>query len=364
MAAALAHAGHQVTEAVDGTSAAALIDNRVFDLAICDVCLPGIDGLALLRRLKRDAPGTAVILISSFGKIPEAVKSLRGGAADYVTKPFDPDEFARHVVGPIAARRSLREKLTATRTTLTRPTAEIKAVARSPVMRTLLQEMAVHARSDAPVLVSGERGSGKELIARTMHAQSARHHRAFVKVSCAHLPGALDRELGAAEGGTLFLDELEALTSAGQSALLYWLKPYEPDAGRDPSWRPLGARVIASTAVDLETSVACGGFLRPLFARLAAVRLHVPPLRVRGADLFGLVEQFVRDANPPGRLPPGITPRAWLALREYSFPGNVAELRRAIARAVALAEDNNIDVAQLPEDMVQGRRSRTGSSPG
>jgi len=361
VAAALADAGHQVTEAEDGTSAATLIESRVFDLAICDVCLPGTDGLALLRRLKRDAPGTAVILISSFGKIPEVMSSLRGGAADYVTKPFDPDEFARHVVGPIAARRSLREKLTETRATLTRPTSEVKVVARSYAMRALLGEVAVHARSHAPVLVSGERGSGKELVARTIHAQSTRHHRAFVKLSCARIPQALDRDLAAADGGTLFLDELESLTSAGQSALLYALKPLDHER-RDPSWRPLGARIVSSTAIDLETSVACGGFLRQLHARLAAAHVRVPPLRERTADLFGLVEQLVRDASPPGRVPPGVTPRAWLALRGHAFPGNVGELRRAIVRAVALAEDNNIDVAQLPEEMVRGRRGRASSA--
>jgi CheY-like chemotaxis protein len=188
VAVALLGAGHKVTEACDGAEALDLLASHAFDLAICDVQMPRLDGLTLFRRLRRDAPGTAVIIMTSHGKIPDVVDTLRDGASDYVTKPFDPDEFTQRVVAPIAEHRALRMRFEAARAQLVARDTGACLVAVSPAMRALEGRMALLSQSDASVVITGDRGTGKELVARTLHAQGPRRDGPLVLVDGALLP--------------------------------------------------------------------------------------------------------------------------------------------------------------------------------
>jgi len=189
VAGVLTDAGHQVTEARDGAEAATLLASCAFDLAICDVHMPKLGGLALLRRIRRDAPRTAVVIMTSHARIPDIVDSLRDGAIEFVTKPFDPHELVDRVVRPIAEHRSVRQRFEDARTRFAaRLTGEV-LIAESPAMHRLTQRITVLARTDASVLVTGERGAGKELVARTIHARGSRWGGPLVVMDGAMLQG-------------------------------------------------------------------------------------------------------------------------------------------------------------------------------
>src|ERR1019366_2574900 len=224
VALALVNAGHQVTEAADGAEAADLLSSHAFDLAICDVQMPRLDGLALFRRIPREAPGTAVVIMTSYGRVPDVVDSMRDGAVDYVTKPFDPDEFAHNVVGPIAEHRSLKRKFEAARAQFVSRATGVTLVAVSPAMRSVADRITLLAQSDASVVVTGDRGTGKELVARTLHAQGSRREGPFVLVERALLPEVLEASdaawLQEAAGGTLVLSGIESLPLRIQASLV------------------------------------------------------------------------------------------------------------------------------------------------
>jgi DNA-binding NtrC family response regulator len=358
---ALERAGHRVSEARDGLEALTLADSHRFDVAICDVQMPRLDGLTLLRRLRLEAPGTAVILVTSFGRIPDAVGSLRDGATDYVTKPFDPDEFARTVINPIAERRKLRQRFEDVRAQYLDRATGTHVVAESAPMRALLDRIATMAQSDASVLITGERGTGKKLLARRLHEQGPRHEGPFVIVPCAILPSLLfdsDRlelqGLGSrrhgwfhgAEGGTLVLDGVDELPIGAQGALVRVLES-EPSARRGPDWRPLGVRLVSLASGEIADRLP-SQLLPTLFFRLNNVTLRVPPLRERPSDLLPLTERALEELTPPGRSMPTIEPAAWAALRRHTFPGNLDELTQALAHAVSLAGAGTIELQHLP----------------
>lgn len=355
VAAALVNAGHRVTEASDGAEAAELLSTHVFDLAICDVQMPKLDGLALFRRIRRDSPRTAVVIMTSFAKIADVVDSMRGGAVNYVTKPFDPDDFAHTIVAPIAERRSLRKSFEDARARLTARSTGVTLVADSPSMRHLVLRLGVLAFTDASVLITGERGTGKELVARTIHAQGPRRDGPFVIVDCANLPD-VALALREAPGGTLVLDGAETLSSVSQAYLARALDEPSAVARRSAGWKPLGVRLITLAKEGLTGRLEAGELLESLHYRLNGVELHVPTLGERGEDLCPLVTQLLRELVPPGRTPPSITLGAWRALTSHDFPGNVRELRWALEHALAMADGGPLDDAHLPASV---RRART-----
>lgn len=376
LAYALSDAGHHVTEACDGEEAIALASERTFDVALLDVRLPKVDGLTIFRRLRLRAPTTAVILMTAFATISDAVASLREGAYDYVTKPFDPEELTLRVIGHISEHVSLKRELEEARRLVASRDAGSLIVGHTPAMIRLVERVNTVAQSDAPVLITGESGTGKELVAHTLHARGPRKVAPFVTLDCAAFPESVieielfgeeretlttstrrrrDGRFRAADTGTLLLDEVAALPMPTQAKLLRVLEEgvVVPVGGSDPV--PVNVRVVSSTTQDLKALVARGKFRDDLYFRLKVLDLHIPPLRERRADMPLLVAHFLRRFCP-GRVPPGIGPRAWEALMEYSFPGNVRELAHAIERAVVLARGREIDVEHLPEDIV-------GSSP-
>jgi len=367
VASALSDAGHEVTEARDGAQALELVSSHVFDLAICDVQMPKLDGMTLFRRIRREAPGTAIVIMTSFGKIPDAIGSLREGAIDYVTKPFDPDEFAHKVVGPIAERRSLRRKFDEARDEFVARAAGTGLVALSPAMRRLSERIALLSSSEAPVVITGDAGAGKGLVARTVHARGCRREGPFL-----HLDGALLTELisasgrndgsGAAarrgawfhdlSGGTLVLGGIERVPLGAQAHLLDLIEEPGAQARTAPDWQPRGVRLITVAREGLTGLAADGLLLESLYYRLNGVQLRVPPLKERGPDLCALVTQLLEELARPGGTSPVLTPGAWNALASYPFPGNVRELRQVLSHALALAGGEPIDVAHLPPELL------------
>ncbi len=364
LACALADAGHKVSEAVDGEQALALTQERTFDVAIVDVRLPKIDGLTLARRLRGDAPTTAVILMTAFATVPDAVAALRDGAYDYVTKPFDPEELTLRVIGHIAEHRALKHELEEARRLMASRDAGSPIIGSAPAMVQLVERINTVAQSDALVLIRGEAGVGKELVAHTLHARSRRKSAPFVAVSCSALPPALlEAELfgkegsknasrfQAADGGTLLLDEIAELPPSAQARLLAVLEEGAVAPIGATEKIPVNVRVVVATRFDPKDLVARGVLREDLYFKINVVDLVVPPLRERKADLPLLLAHFQRRFYP-GRVPPSISPRAWAALMAYDWPGNVREFANAIERAMVLARGSEIDVDHLPPDIV------------
>ncbi|WP_146648172.1 sigma-54-dependent transcriptional regulator [Labilithrix luteola] len=379
---ALTDAGHKVTEALDGEEAIALISERIFDVAILDVRLPKVDGLTIFRRIRQKSPSTSVILMTAFASVPDAVASLREGAYDYVTKPFDAEEFSLRVIGHIAEHRALRNELEEARKLVASRDAGSPIIGNTPSMVQLVERINTVAQSDAPVLIRGESGTGKKLVAHTLHARSPRKNGPFVAVNCAAFPenmieaelfghergafvGALrDREgrFKAADGGSLLLDEIAALPLPAQAKLLRVLEEGVIKPLGTNTSVPINVRVLAATDQDLKELVSQGKFREDLYFRVNVVDLTIPPLRERRADLPLLLAHFLRRFYP-GRVPPGIAPRAWTALMEYPFPGNVREFAHSIERAVVLAHGNEIDLEHLPADIAAAATAQATPPP-
>ncbi len=366
----LCDAGHRVFEAADGAEAVSLISQHVFDVAICDIRLPKVDGLTLLRRLRREAPGTAVILMTAYANVDDAVAALREGAYDYVTKPFDTEKFTLGIIARIAAERALVKQREQARAELAQ-TGAAPLIGRSLPMVRLLDRIRVLEQSDAPVLITGESGTGKELVARTLHEGSARRGKPFVAVNCAAVPetlleaelfghergaftGAVRKREGrfrAADGGTLLLDEVGEIPLHAQTKLLRVLEggAIEPLGTHVPV--RVDVRLISATHQNLKERIAEGRFREDLFYRLNVLDVVLPPLRERKSDLPLLLEHFLGKYTPAGETPPRISSRAWARLLEYPFPGNVREFAHAVERAVVLARGGEIDIMHLPVDL-------------
>ena len=367
-------AGYVVTAAADGGEALARLEESAFEIVITDVRLPGIDGIAVFERTRRLEPPPVVIAMTSFGSVVDAVRLLKEGAADYLTKPFDPDELIGRVRA-IADKVGLGRGLEAGRAQIAASKA-VDIVGESPGICTLLERIATVAVSDAPVLVVGETGTGKELVARRIHALSVRSRGPFVAVNCAAFPetlleaelfghergaftGAMRRREGrfqSANGGTLLLDEIAEIPVTAQAKLLRVLQEglVEP-LGADAPVR-VDVRVVSATHRNLRNRVADGLFREDLFYRLNVISLGVPPLRERPGDLPLLVQHFLREHLPADAPVPEITPRAWQALSSYSFLGNVRELGHAIHHAVVMSRGGRIELEHLPEDIVYAAR--------
>ena len=377
---ALGDAGHNVTEAEDGEEASSIAAERTFDVAIVDVRLPKVDGLTVFRRLRHRAPTTTVILMTSFATVSDAVATLREGAYDYVTKPFDPEELTLRVIGHISEHVALKRELEEARRVMASREAGSPIVGSTPGMVRLVERVNTVAHSDAPVLISGENGSGKELAAHTIHARGPRKIAPFVSLDCAAFPEnlidaelfgddtkpAMNRRRGgrlhAADGGTLYLCDVAALPLPTQAKLLRVLEDgmILPVGGVDPV--PVNVRIVCSTASDLKSLVMDGKFRDDLYFRINVLDLHIPALRDRRGDMPLLLAHFLRRFCP-GRVPPGIGQRAWEALLAYDFPGNVRELAHAVERAIVLARGGEIDLEHLPDDIVGTPVSEDGEPP-
>jgi two-component system response regulator FlrC len=360
--------GHDVTAAATGEEAVQLIAKRHYHLVVTDLKMPGISGLELLEQVKRDDPGTAVIILTAFGTVEGAVEAMRKGAVHYLLKPLaNPDELR------LAVRRVLEEQRVADEATTLRQATEAvfpfgEIIAGDSKMQAALDLGRSVAPTDATVLITGETGTGKELMARAIHHWSPRAEQAFVAVNCAALAEALleselfGHEKGAFTGavaqrrgrfelaheGTLFLDEIGEMSPALQAKLLRVLEEGTLERVGGTKTVTVDVRVIAATHRDLTQMVAAGTFRGDLFYRLSVFPIHLPPLRERPSDILPLAEHILR--NVTGRLGKriaGFAEEAAALLQGYGWPGNIRELQNVVERAAILCQGEQILAAHL-----------------
>ena len=361
--------GCQVRAAATAEAALAALDREPFDLAFLDLRLRDASGLDLLPRLLALRPELAVVIITAFATFDTAVDAIRRGAVDYLPKPFTPAQI-RQVVEAVTARRATERKIAELEGKLAEEVPEADLATDSPRLRAALDVLARAATSDAPVLLRGESGTGKGVLARALHAQSPRAERPFVTVNCPTLSGELlaselfghargaftgavrDQagRVDAAEGGTLFLDEIGEISPALQAKLLRFLQDHQFERVGETRTRRADVRVVAATNRDLEKDVAEGRFREDLLYRLNVIEVRIPSLRERPEDLIRLALGFLGFfARRAGRPPPVLSPAAEGALLAYGWPGNVRELRNAMERAVILWPARILPAEALPE---------------
>jgi DNA-binding NtrC family response regulator len=367
----LSAAGHQVTVFHDAASAIAAVEERAPDVVITDINMAGMDGFELIARVRAFDPRVSVIAITAFGSIETAVRALKLGAYDFVTKPFEPQTLR------VAVDRAL--EATALRSEVKRLRGELGGrlnagalVGRSRALAEISELVRRVADSGATVLVTGPSGSGKEVIARALHAEGRRGAGPFVPINCAAIPDALlESELfgvrkGAftdaradrpglfreAQGGTVFLDEIGDLPLPLQAKLLRVIQEREVRPLGGTKAEPIDARVVAATHRDLRTAVREGRFREDLFYRLAVIEVGVPALRDRPEDVVPLAEHFLqRFTARSGVAAKSFSGAALRKLEAYHWPGNVRELENAVERAVALAREATIAPDDLPASL-------------
>jgi two-component system response regulator HydG len=375
MAQVLAKMGHQVLEAEDGEKAVELALHQPCDLVITDYKLPGLDGLEVLRRIKQQAAGSEVVVITAYGTIGLAVEAMQQGAADFITKPFSHEELRVKVektLQRLAERREL-ERVAAENLYLRQELegrlnfGEI--IGESPKMRELYATVQKVAPTDATVLIYGESGTGKELVARAIHRASRRSERPFVRVHCGALAegvleselfghergaftGALRRKRGRfelAHTGTIFLDEVGDIPPTTQLKLLRVLQEKEFERVGGEETLTVDVRIVAATNRDLAQLVKEGTFREDLYYRLHIVPIYLPPLRERRDDIPALAAHFVaRLAKELGKPQLHLEQAAVEQLCRYHWPGNVRELENVLERAAVLADGQTIRAADLP----------------
>ena len=349
----------------DFKSAQKELASRSYDLCLTDMRLPDGDGLDLVEWMQREAPGTPVAVITAHGSVEAAVRALKIGAFDFVSKPLDLNDL-RKLVGAALKLKGVAPAKDAG------DTAQ-GLIGASPAMEKVRSMVAKVARSQAPVHISGESGTGKELVARMIHESGPRREGPFVPINCGAVPtelmeseffghkkgsftGAVSDKVGlvqTAEGGTLFLDEVADLPLHMQVKLLRVIQEKAIRPVGQTSETPVDVRILSATHRKLADLVATGHFREDLYYRINVIELNVPPLRERGDDVLMLAHHILTGLAGEWEVPvPALTPEAQAALRDYRFPGNVRELENVLERAMTLCSDSVID-----EDDIQLRTS-------
>jgi NtrC-family two-component system response regulator AlgB len=365
---ALESLGHEVAEAAAIAQAAQAVERSRFDMALVDLRLSGGEsGLDLLEACRRSSPQTAVVIITAHGTIDNAVGAMRRGAFDYLPKPFTPAQL-RAVLGRLERDRDLRKRLDDLEGQIAAEIPEAAPESDDPLVRAVLEQGRAVAATDAVVLIRGESGTGKGVLARAIHAWSRRAPAPFGTVSCpslsaellesalfGHMRGSFTGavadttgKVAAAEGGTLFLDEIGDLPLALQPKLLRFLQERRYERIGEAQTRTADVRLVTATNRDLDAAVAAGQFREDLLFRLNVVELTLPPLRER-SDRLRLAEHLLTFfARQTGKRIAGFSPPAREAILRYTWPGNLRELRNAMERAAIFARGPVLDVGDLP----------------
>ena len=367
----LTREGYRVVLASDGRAALERVQAGGVDLIVTDLRMPGLTGLELLRAAKAIMPDVDVILLTAFGTVEEAVKAMKDGAYDFLTKPFRREQLIK-LVDKALERRDLIEQNRALKKQLEDIRAKGQMIGASPSFRRMLTLVEQIADSSATILIQGESGTGKELVARTIHERSARRNGPFVAVNCAALPetlleselfgyekgaftGAAGRKEGRfelANGGTLFLDEVADLSLVTQPKILRVLQEGEFERLGGTRSLQVDVRIVAATNQDLSEMVKEKRFREDLYYRLNVISVRVPPLRERHEDIRVLAQHYLRVyAAKNGRKLEGFSNEALERLESYAWPGNVRELENLIERSVLLARKDRIDAEDLPEEI-------------
>jgi two-component system nitrogen regulation response regulator NtrX len=375
--------GYSVDSVESGEACLDRVVRDAVDVIVLDVWLPGIDGLATLGRLRQMKVDSEVVMISGHGNIESAVRAIKMGAFDFVEKPLSLEKTVL-VIRNALRQRKLEAENRALRARVDRAG---KMVGESPGMRRLRELVAVAAPTNGRVLIFGENGTGKELVARTMHALSRRRNQPFVEVNCAAIPeelieselfghvkgsftGAVADRKGrfeAAHSGTIFLDEIGDMSLKTQAKVLRVLQEQVTEPVGSTSQVQVDVRVLAATNKDLLAEIRAGRFREDLYFRLNVIPIYVPPLRDRAEDVPLLVEHFIADlALEYRRRPKSVTPSAMARLKAYRWPGNVRELRNVIERVVIMAPGEEItegDLSFLSGDPLSERPAEDAGSP-
>ncbi|HEY1377882.1 MAG TPA: sigma-54 dependent transcriptional regulator [Gemmataceae bacterium] len=362
---------HAVAEAVGGPEALEAVARRRFDLAFLDLRLGREKGLDLLPELLRTSPGVGVVVMTAYASIDTAVEAMRRGAFDYLPKPFTPDQL-RVVLDRWQLVAGLRSEVADLRSRVAEAVPEADLDTEEPAVRAAYDVAFRVAATEATVLVRGESGTGKGILARAVHARSPRAGRPFVTVHCpslsaellesdlfGHAKGAFtgavtgtDGKVAAAEGGTLFLDEVGDLPPTVQPKLLRFLQERAYERVGESRTRHGDVRLVAATNRDLEAEVRAGRFREDLFYRLNVVEVTLPPLRDRRRDIGPLADGLLRFfARQSAKAVAGYTAEARAALERHPWPGNLRELRNAIERGVILAAGAEVGLADLPAQL-------------
>jgi two-component system response regulator AtoC len=376
--------GYQVTETAEGGAALTLLQEEPFDVVLCDIRMPGMDGRMFLQEAARLKLAPTIIMMSAYGTIDTAIECMKSGAYDYIAKPFKPDEVVL-TLKKAEERFRLRQENFRLREELARSGASSGTggiIYRSTAMAQVMTLIGRVADSASSVLITGETGTGKELVARALHSEGGRKRGPFVAVNCSaissslmeselfgHVKGAFtgaDREkkglFAVADGGTLFLDEIGELPLELQPKLLRVLQEGEILRVGETRPRKVDVRVLAATARDLREEVEKGRFRDDLFYRLAVVEIQIPPLRERSEDIPLLAENFVRRiAARERRSLPELQADAMEVLQGYPWPGNVRELENFMEKTMIFCRGETIDLASLPWEVRRRNRSEMES---
>ncbi len=369
----LTKAGFQVSAAETGKDALVLDSENRFDFILSDVRMPGMDGVQLLERLRKQGSDAVIIIMSAYGGVDLALEAIRKGAYDYISKPFKSDEVIL-TLKKASERERMRRELVHLKRRLKRTEGTSQIVGVSDSMKRVIGAIDQIASSDATVLITGESGTGKELVAREIHQRSKRSQGPFVAVNCGaistdvleselfgHVKGAFtgadSERIGLfeeADQGTLLLDEIGATDPGVQVKLLRAIEESKIRMVGSNANRPISVRLIAATNENLEEALKIGTFREDLFYRLNVVHIHTPPLRERPEDIIPLVEFAVSKFNEKlGLKVERISSEAKDLLTQWQWKGNVRELQNVIERAMILCNSSQIDVADLPREMGQ-----------
>ena len=362
---------YEVDTASNGNEALQKISSDAFDQVLCDIRMPGMDGLDFLKEVQKIEAGTNVIMMSAYGTLDTAIEAMKQGAYDYISKPFKPDEVIL-TLRKAEERERLRKEIELLRKEVKKEYSFDNIVSKNEEMRRIFEVIQKVAQYKSTVLITGESGTGKEVVARTLHHQSDRSQRPFIPVNCGAIPeNLLESELfghtkGAftdairtkkglfeeADGGSLFLDEIGELPAQLQVKLLRVLQDGEIRRVGESKSIQIDVRIVAATVKDLVKEVSEGRFRDDLFYRLNVVPVHIPPLRERKEDIPLLIHHFIKKHNQSlGKNVTGIEPKTLEALMNYKWYGNVRELENTIERAIVLADGEKIVPENLPMDI-------------
>lgn len=365
----LEEAGYEVLTAGDAAQSLQILEQTAPTLVITDLKMPGMSGIELLRRLRSGYPDTTVILITAFGTVQTAVQAMKAGAYDYITKPIDYEELLL-VVARALERQNLLDEVHSLRTALDEKYGFENIIGRAKALLRVLNMAARVAPTDSVVLLCGETGTGKELLAKAIYHNSRRKDKPFVTINCGAIPkdlletelfghvkgsftGAVAHKRGRvemADGGTLFLDEIGELPLELQVKLLRLIQQGEIEKVGSTTWSRVDVRIIAATNRNLKAMVGEGTFREDLYYRLAVIPLELPPLRDRADDIPELVQfLFLNMKQKHGRLELRLPASLLPLFCGYHWPGNVRELENVIERLVVLTLGNDITLEDLPE---------------
>jgi len=367
----LTRQGHEAEAASDGLSAWELMESRDFDVMLCDINMPRLDGMGLLRRLKEKMPNPPeVIMLTGQGTVETAIEAMKLGAYDYLTKPYRIAELSA-LVKQAAEKKQLKVDNVRLRAQLERSTGSTpEIIAESPQMKEVLRLVRRVAPSDTSVLITGESGTGKELVAQAIHRLSSRAGKPFIDLNCAALQdtlleselfgheagafsGARNRKLGLfelADGGTLFLDEIMEMPSQLQSKLLRALETRSFFRVGGVKKVEVDVRLVAATNRNPKAAVAEGLFRSDLMYRVNSFEVFIPPLRERREDIEPLAQHLLKQVAPSNT--PDLTQPVLEALGAFSWTGNVRQLRNCLERAALLADNGRITVKELPPEVL------------